>query len=118
MTQSITGGCFFLQPKVFRELRERIVRNFLDIAVLAELKKGHLMSGYDVIGFLNDKFHLMMSSGTVYNTLYALEREGVIEGQPMGKRRVYKLTDKGEEMIDTILSSYEQIENVVASLCK
>ena len=107
-----------MQPNVFQELRERTIRNFLDIAVLAELKKGHLMSGYDIIGFLNEKFRLMMSSGTVYNTLYALEREGVIEGQLKGKKRVYKLTEKGEDMIDAILDSYEKIETVVASLCK
>lgn len=107
-----------MEVNIFHELRERIVRDFLDITVLAELKKGRPMSGYDVIGFLNEKFRLVMSSGTVYNTLYALEREGVIEGQQTGKKRVYRLTDKGEERINTILDSYKKIETVVASLCR
>jgi len=108
---------FLLEPDIFEELRERIVRDFLDIAVLAELKKGRPMSGYDVIGFLNEKFRLVMSSGTVYNTLYALERDGVIEGQQRGKKRVYRLTDKGDGRISAILDSYEKIEKVMTSIC-
>lgn len=107
----------FLEPDIFQELRERIVRDFLDIAVLAELKKGRPMSGYDVVGFLNEKFRLVMSSGTVYNTLYALERNSVIEGEQTGKKRVYKLTDKGKERINAILDSYEKIEKVMTSIC-
>jgi predicted transcriptional regulator len=46
-----------------------------------------------------------------------LERDGVIEGQQRGKKRVYRLTDKGDGRISAILDSYEKIEKVMTSIC-
>jgi len=76
------------------------------------------MSGYDVIAFINKKFHLLMSSGTVYNILYGLERKGLIKNMLSRRKRVYKLTDKGEKTINIILKSHAKIENFMATLCK
>lgn len=68
-----------LEGKVLKKMHERIIKNFMDIIILAELKNGPL-SGYDVISFIHNKFHLLVSSGTVYSLLYSLERNGLIEG--------------------------------------
>ena len=89
-----------------------------DIVILAELRKSRPMSGYDVIAFIHKKFRILMSSGTVYNVLYALERKGLIGGMWSRRKRVYKQTDKGEETINVILNSYEKIENLMGTLCK
>ena len=43
-------GC--LEAEILKELYERIVRSFMDILILAELRKGRPMSGYDVIVFI------------------------------------------------------------------
>jgi len=107
-----------LEAKILKEFHERIVRSFIDIIILAELKKGCPMSGYDVIAFINKKFHLLMSSGTVYNILYGLERKGLIKNMLSRRKRVYKLTDKGEKTINIILKSHAKIENFMATLCK
>jgi DNA-binding PadR family transcriptional regulator len=45
---------------------------------LAELNGGP-MSGCDVMSFIDSKFHLLVSSGTVFSLLYSLGRNGVIE---------------------------------------
>lgn len=73
------------------------------------------MSGYDVISFIHKRFRLLISSGTVYSLLYSLERDGLIEGQFNNRKRVYGLTDKGEETIQAIQES-SQIQSFMANL--
>jgi DNA-binding PadR family transcriptional regulator len=106
-----------LEGKVLKKMHERIIKNFMDIIILAELRNGPL-SGYDVISFIHGKFHLLVSSGTVYSLLYSLERNGVIEGTWNERKRVYKLTDKGEKTIETILSANDKIKNFITGLLK
>jgi len=104
-----------LETKVIKKMHRRIVKSFLDVLVLAELKK-NVMSGYDIIGFIHNKFSMLVSSGTVYSLLYSMEREGLIEGRWNQRKRVYKLTGKGEETIKTILNANNEIQNLVKSL--
>jgi DNA-binding PadR family transcriptional regulator len=106
-----------LERKVLKEMHERIIKNFMDIIILARLKTGPL-SGYDVISFIHNKFHLLVSSGTVYSLLYSLERNGLIAGTWNERKRVYKLTEKGEETIETILGAYGKIKDFITSLLK
>jgi DNA-binding PadR family transcriptional regulator len=106
-----------LEDKILKRTHERIIKNFMDIIILAELRNGPL-SGYDVISFIHGKFHLLVSSGTVYSLLYSLERNGVIEGTWNERKRVYKLTDKGEKTIETILSANDKIKNFITVLLK
>ena len=77
LTIIVGGGK--LEGKILKKMHERIIKNFMDIIVLTELRRGS-MSGYDVISFIHNKFHLLVSSGTVYSLLYSLERNGLIEG--------------------------------------
>jgi len=107
-----------MKPEILEDLRERTVKNFMDLLILAELNNSHVMSGYDVISFIHKKFHILMSSGTVYSVMYSLERNGLVEGRWNGKKRVYKLTNKGEETIKTIVNAHEKIQNVLATVLK
>jgi DNA-binding PadR family transcriptional regulator len=68
-----------------------------------EIEKRSL-SGYDIITLVFDKFHFLVSSGTVYATLYSLERKGLIEGTLSKKKITYHLTEKGKFTIHTIMS--------------
>jgi len=98
-------------------MHRRIIKNFLDVLVLAELRNGP-MSGYDVIAFIHNKFRLLVSSGTVYSLLYSLERDGLIAGSWSQRKRVYKLTDTGEETIKAILNANDKIQYLMTSLLK
>jgi len=89
---------------VLKNMHRRIIKNFLDVLILAELRSGP-MTGYDFVAYIHDKFHLLMSSGTVYSLFYSLERQGLITGVWNHRKRVYKLTEKGKETIKAILSS-------------
>jgi len=95
----------------------RIIKNFMDVLVLAELRK-RPMSGYNVIEFIHNKFGLLVSSGTVYSLLYSLEREKLIEGKWNERERVYTLTEKGEKTINAILNANNQIQGFMTNLLK
>jgi DNA-binding PadR family transcriptional regulator len=106
-----------LEGKILKKMHERIIKNFMDIIILAELRIGPL-SGYDVISFIHNKFHLLVSSGTVYSLLYSLERNGLIEGTWNERKRVYKLTDKGKKTIETVLNANDKIKNFITNLLR
>jgi DNA-binding PadR family transcriptional regulator len=115
LTVIVGGGK--LEGKILKKMHERIIKNFMDIIILAELRNGSL-SGYDVISFIHNRFHLLVSSGTVYSLLYSLERNSLIEGTWNERKRVYKLTEKGEKTIDTILCANDKIKNFITGLLK
>ncbi len=89
-----------------KDIETRVVKNFLDILILIEMKKHSNISGYDVTAFVNNKFGGILSPGTVYATLYAIERKGLIEGESDGRKTVYKLTSKGEEVVSEMMSDF------------
>jgi len=98
-------------------MHRRIIKTFLDVLVLAELRSGPL-SGYDVIAFIHNKFRLLVSSGTVYSLLYSLERDGLIRGVWNQRKRVYQLTEKGEDTIKTRMNANDKIQYLMTSLLK
>ncbi len=100
-----------------KKMHERIIKNFLDIIILAELRN-RPMSGYDVISFIHNKFRLLVSSGTVYSLLYSLERNGLITGTWNERKRVYKPTEKGMKTIETILTANDSIKSFIANILK
>jgi len=114
---TVIAGDRTLESKILKKIHERIIKNFLDVIVLAELRNGP-MSGYDVIAYIHNKFHLLVSSGTVYSLLYSLERNGLIQGKWSERKRIYTLTEKGEKTIKTILNANDKIRNFLLTLLK
>jgi len=99
-----------LEKEIFKEMQMRMIRNFLDIIILAELRNRSALSGYDLIDFIHKKFGIMVSSGTVYAILYSMERGELIKGEWSRRRRIYLLTDKGRETFNAIWKSEENIQ--------
>ena len=106
-----------MEASVLKKMYRRLIKSFLDVLILAELRNGP-MSGYDVIAFIHRKFRLLVSSGTVYSLLYSLERDGLIEGSWNQRKRVYMLTDRGEETIKAILEANDKIKGFLVNLLK
>jgi DNA-binding PadR family transcriptional regulator len=106
-----------LEGRILKKMHERIIKNFMDIIIMTELRNGSL-SGYDVISYIHNKFNLLVSSGTVYSLLYSLERNGLVEGIWEERKRVYKLTAKGENTIDTLLGASDKIKGFMANILK
>lgn len=101
---------------IVTDLDARLIQNFMDIIVLKLLRNDHLASGYDLIRHFHERFRMLVSSGTVYSILYSLERQGFLEGNFDGRRRVYKLTEKGEEFLKKICLTHERSYAVFSSI--
>ncbi len=101
--------------KILAKLRRRAIKNFMDILVLTEINEGSL-SGYDVIRLIHQKFNVLVSSGTVYSLLYSLERDGLIRGVWNQRKRVYTLTEKGDQNIKVITKANDEIQKFLKSI--
>jgi len=115
LTIIVGGGK--LEGKILKKMHERIIKNFMDIIILAELRN-RPMSGYDVISYIHNKFRLLVSSGTVYSLLYSLERNELIQGTWNERKRVYKPTEKGVKTIETILNANDKIKSFITNILK
>lgn len=99
------------------KLRERVIKNFMDILVLTEIEKGSL-SGYDVINLVHRRFGVLVSSGTVYSLLYSMERDGLIKGIWNKRKRVYTLTEEGEQNIKVITKANGEIQSFLRNILR
>ena len=106
-----------LEGRILKKMHERIIKNFMDIIIMTELRNAPL-SGYDVISYIHNKFNLLISSGTIYSLLYSLERNCLVEGVWDERKRIYKLTEKGQKTIETILNASDKIKGFIANLLK
>jgi len=98
-------------------MHERVIKSFMDTIIMAELQKGSI-SGYDIISYIHSRFGFLVSSGTVYSLLYSLERNGLVEGLWIERKRVYKLTEKGTQTIAIILNSHDKIKSFMTTILK
>jgi len=104
-----------LESEVLKKMHRRIVKSFMDILILAELRNSP-MSGYDVIAYIHNKFGILVSSGTIYSLLYSMERDNLIRGIWAKRKRVYELTEKGERNIEAILNANDKIKGLMTNL--
>jgi len=87
----------------------------MDILILAELKNSP-MSGYDVISHIHKKYGILMSSGTIYSLMYSMERKDLIKGRQNQRKRVYVLTEKGEQNIKAITKANDKIQSFLRNM--
>jgi len=71
------------------------------------------LSGYDIISLIYKRFNLLISSGSIYSVLYSLEREGLVKGGWVGRKRVYMLTSKGRTALETVIKSRVKVERII-----
>ena len=102
--------------KVAMQFYERLVKSFMDVIVLKELENRNTICGYDMIAFIYKRFHILVSSGTMYSLLYSMERDGLIEGIIEGRKRVYRLIEKGKERLEDISESSDKIVSLMKSI--
>ncbi|KPV61918.1 MAG: Transcriptional regulator PadR-like family protein [Candidatus Bathyarchaeota archaeon BA2] len=106
-----------MSEEFLREMRERIIVELLDVLILGSLNESASpMGGYDVISLVRKRFGVLLSSGTVYGLIYAMEREGLIRGMLERRKRVYKLTEKGKEIIQSVQQRKNEIIRLIKML--
>lgn len=97
------------EDRVVKIAKDKIVTAYLDGIILCQLKNNQL-SGYGLLKIINERLKISLSAGTMYSTLFYLEREGFIEGTSDERKRVYQLTEDGKNAID-VLSNSKQIKD-------
>ncbi len=98
-----------MENKYIKQMRRRIVKNFLDTIFLAELKRDQPQSAYALMNLVHRKFGFLISAGTVYALLYSMERKDLVIGEPTENKRIYRLTQKGNETINIILKTKKEL---------
>ncbi len=101
--------------KIVENLRRRAIKTFMDMLILTELRNKRL-SGYDIIGLVHRRFDVLVSSGTVYSLLYSLERNGLVIADMDNRKRVYTLTPKGEQTLETVARANGEIQGLLQNL--
>lgn len=104
-----------LKEAVFEEIEERLIKNFLDIIML-KVVKGEASGGYDALSLIHRNFGVLLSAGSVYASLYSLERKGLVKASFNQRARCYALTEKGEETLCVVMDMQNRIKTVVGSI--
>jgi PadR family transcriptional regulator PadR len=90
-----------------KELVRRIVKNMLDIQILRMVQAQPLW-GYKIKKNLETDFHIKIRHGALYPLLNSLERKGFLTSEKehtTGRaRKVYSITPKGKEYLETYYS--------------
>ncbi len=105
-----------LKSEILQEIREGLVRHFLCTIVLIRLQNSTRLSGYDVVEFVNRRFGLFMSPGTIYSLLYTMERNGLIQGYTRNGKRTYEATDAGRRKAEAFIDSKDQVQNFIQAI--
>ena len=96
-------------------IREKLLKAFLDTAILASLEVTY-MNGYDLTIYFIKKFGAAISTSTVYSTLYAMERNGLIKAKYNRRSRVYELTEKGKKALEDSRNNLRWIQEFINKL--
>jgi len=96
-------------------------KGYTKLAVLMFLSKKAL-TGYDIMKDIEEETlgFWKLTSGGVYPVLKDLEERGYIEGQWKAKggrrKKIYKITDEGKQMLETALHRQQQMEESIGQL--
>jgi len=87
-----------------KEIVQRITRNLLDIQLL-RLIQAQPMWGYKIKKQVETKFEVLLRHGALYPLLNGMEQKGFLTSQRQQQggrtRKVYTITKKGKEYIET-----------------
>ncbi len=98
-----------------------VLKGHLDLLLLAALR-AEPAHGYRVVELLRERSEGLfeLGEGTVYPALYRLERSGLLvsawDSASGRKRRVYRLTPRGEKMLTTKRSEWRAFANAVRAV--
>ncbi|MFP4115802.1 MAG: PadR family transcriptional regulator [Candidatus Aenigmatarchaeota archaeon] len=80
-------------------LKEKVRKENLWLFILRLLKEGKRY-GSEIREAVNEKFGFWIGNVTAYKVLYLLENDGYVEKEKQGRKKYYKITEKGEEELE------------------
>ncbi len=104
-----------MESELLMQMNKRIVKNFLDMLILIELKHGPL-SDKEIASVFHKRFGETVNFSLVDSNLNFLEKEGLTTRTKAKSIEVYALTTKGEEKARAFLSSKDKILGLLLNL--
>lgn len=92
---------------------ERIVKDELEMIILALISRGP-MCGTDIIKIIHKNFNVLLSPGTIYPLLHALEKDGYVKCEYGVKKKIYKPAESAKVEIRNRLNQRIQISEVLS----
>jgi DNA-binding PadR family transcriptional regulator len=100
-----------VREQIKNKFIERLITKFLDLIIIAHFKQDSFC-GYDVIQHVQQIFGVRLSSGTIYSTIYSMERKNLLSGLGLNGKRIYRVTNKGKLHLSVALSPEEMAKFV------
>lgn len=90
---------------IIQQGKKKILKSFLDLAILNEMQCRSAMSASDIIDFFSKNHSVYINPGTLYPILEKLEKQGYILKVANRSTRLFIITNVGKD----ILNSFQQI---------
>lgn len=92
----------------FERLKKFNTRGNLWIYILSLLKERKLY-GWEIRSLIDKRFNFKPGLITPYRVLYRLEKQDFVKSEIMERRRIYKITKRGEKELEKARDFYQQI---------
>jgi len=90
------GSSGLIKFSVFREVREKFCKNFLDLIIALTLLRNEAATGYKILSLIYEDFGVLLAPSVLYPTLHLMEERGLIRRRKITERSgVYYLTERG-----------------------
>ena len=100
------------------EVRKRLLKACLSVAIPALLMEIHVSSATNIITVIKKRYNIQLSPGTLYPVLHSLVRDEKIKRIPHRTRDLYLLTSKGKETIVALQENVGNLNKLLTHLIK
>ena len=104
-----------MKNKIHNNIRERLLKVFLDMAILARLEDKN-MNGYEITILFVKSYGIAVSTSAAYSKLYEMERNGLVKGNYSKRSRIYEITEKGKITLEDFRNNIEDIQPFIKTL--
>jgi len=104
-----------VDSELLMQMNERIVKDFLDILILIELKRGSLNYS-KLANIFHKRFGEIVDLRLIDSNLKFLEKEELITNRTVKNKKSYALTTKGEEKVKAFQNSKNKILGLFLNL--
>lgn len=92
--------------KPIKRLKEKVQKENLWLFIMKLLTNGKKY-GSELREAVKENFGFWIGNVTAYKVLYLLENDGYVEKEKEGRKKYYKLTEKGKQQLDEAESFFE-----------
>lgn len=105
-----------IQFESLSEIKRKIMLTFLEAAIMAEMSQRAAMTVPSIIDFVLKTSDIQISPGTIYPTLYLMERKGKIKKLPNRSKKTYILTETGKKEIANLQNGTKYLQAFILKL--